>query len=123
MIMVPDSKQYTCLSVDQNGMTDLLVLTESMAVIKFVKVSVFVSYLDKPIAVPIQILRRLSSFNANMLPEFIAPRLSGPGMYFLKRVPSKRLSSPSALPIHKNPLSSFIIILCMSEGSPSFAFQ
>src|SRR5687768_11941655 len=91
----PDSKQYTWLLVDQNGIMRKSGLSETMVVGKLEKVSAFKSYRDRPLSVPIQILFRLSSTNPVIIPPLIAPLLLGSGIYVLNLAPSKRQSSPA----------------------------
>src|SRR6478672_1870775 len=66
VIAPPGSMQYISSFVPQKGaMVELeKEKAESIKGEKFVNVSAFISYLDMPVPVPIQILCRLSSLNA-----------------------------------------------------------
>src|SRR6476660_8822447 len=64
VIAPPGSMQYISSFVAQKGAMVKLEKAESIKGEKFVNVSAFISYLDMPVPVPIQILCRLSSLNA-----------------------------------------------------------
>src|SRR6187401_1446625 len=122
-ILVLDSKQYTCVLVDANGIIDPSLLVESMMVGKFVKRSVCILYLETPLLVAIQILFRLSSTNVDTWLALIAPCFLGSGMNVLNRAPSKRISSPLLFPIHRKPFASLNITFMMLLLSPSSMVQ